>query len=72
MVAEGPAIAPASLSSGSPLHERELFGQRCRAKPLPRGHELGATVYELEPENSLPFHFHQGSIGGPMSHTLSA
>jgi hypothetical protein len=39
---------------------------------LPRGHELGATVYELEPENSLPFHFHQGSIGGPMSHTLSA
>jgi hypothetical protein len=39
---------------------------------LPRGHELGATVDELEPENWLPFHFHQGSIGGPMSRTLSA
>jgi hypothetical protein len=36
-------------------------GGGARAKRLPRGDELGATVYELAPGNWLPFHFHHGS-----------
>jgi uncharacterized cupin superfamily protein len=36
-------------------------GGGARAKRLPRGDELGATVYELGPGNWLPFHFHHGS-----------
>jgi len=36
-------------------------GGGARAKRLPRGDELGATVYELGPGNFLPFHFHHGS-----------
>lgn len=30
-------------------------------KRLPRGRELGASVYELGPGNWVPFHFHHGS-----------
>ena len=29
-----------------------------RAKPLPRGRALGATVYELDPGNFVVYHFH--------------
>ena len=29
-----------------------------RAKPLPRGEQLGATVYELDPGNFVVYHFH--------------
>jgi uncharacterized cupin superfamily protein len=32
-----------------------------RSKPLPRGNDLGATVYELGPGNWAPFHFHHAS-----------
>jgi uncharacterized cupin superfamily protein len=32
-----------------------------RAKRLPRGRDLGATVYELGPGNWIPFHFHHAS-----------
>ena len=32
-----------------------------RGKQLPRGVTLGASVYELDPGNWLPFHFHHGS-----------
>ena len=32
-----------------------------RAKRLPRGDNLGASVYELGPGNWVPFHFHHGS-----------
>ena len=31
------------------------------SKRLPRGKELGATVYELGPGNWVPFHFHHAS-----------
>jgi quercetin dioxygenase-like cupin family protein len=36
-------------------------GGGARAKRLPCGDELGATVYELGPGNWLPFHFHHGA-----------
>jgi uncharacterized cupin superfamily protein len=36
-------------------------GGGARAKRLPRGPNLGATVYELRPGNWVPFHFHHGS-----------
>jgi uncharacterized cupin superfamily protein len=36
-------------------------GGGARAKRLPRGQNLGATVYELGPGNWVPFHFHHGS-----------
>ena len=36
-------------------------GGGARAKRLPRGSNLGATVYELRPGNWVPFHFHHGS-----------
>jgi uncharacterized cupin superfamily protein len=36
-------------------------GGGARAKRLPRGPNLGATVYELGPGNWVPFHFHHGS-----------
>jgi len=36
-------------------------GGGARAKRLPRGPGLGATVYELGPGNWVPFHFHHGS-----------
>jgi uncharacterized cupin superfamily protein len=29
-----------------------------RSKPLPRGDGLGATVYELDPGNFVPLHYH--------------
>jgi len=32
-----------------------------KSKRLPRGEELGATVYELGPGNWVPFHFHHAS-----------
>ncbi len=32
-----------------------------RGKRLPRGPNLGASVYELEPGNWLVYHFHHGS-----------
>jgi uncharacterized cupin superfamily protein len=32
-----------------------------RAKRLPRGRHLGATVYELAPGEWVPFHFHHAS-----------
>jgi uncharacterized cupin superfamily protein len=31
------------------------------AKRLPRGRDLGATVYQLGPGNWVPFHFHHAS-----------
>jgi len=36
-------------------------GGGARAKRLPRGRDLGATVYQLGPGNWAPFHFHHGS-----------
>jgi uncharacterized cupin superfamily protein len=36
-------------------------GGGARSKSLPRGEELGATVYELGPGNWVPFHFHHAS-----------
>jgi uncharacterized cupin superfamily protein len=36
-------------------------GGGARSKSLPRGEELGATVYELSPGNWVPFHFHHAS-----------
>jgi uncharacterized cupin superfamily protein len=36
-------------------------GGGARSKRLPRGSNLGATVYELEPRAWVPFHFHHGS-----------
>ena len=32
-----------------------------RAKRLPRGSKLGASVYDLEPGNWAVYHFHHGS-----------
>jgi len=32
-----------------------------RSKRLPRGHSLGASLYELGPGNWVPFHFHHGA-----------
>ena len=36
-------------------------GGGARSKRLPRGEQLGATVYELGPGNWVPFHFHHAS-----------
>jgi uncharacterized cupin superfamily protein len=36
-------------------------GGGARAKRLPRGTDLGATVYQLGPGNWVPFHFHHAS-----------
>jgi uncharacterized cupin superfamily protein len=36
-------------------------GGGAQAKRLPRGDELGATVYHLGPGNWAPFHFHHAS-----------
>jgi uncharacterized cupin superfamily protein len=36
-------------------------GGGARAKSLPRGDELGASVYELGPGNWLVYHFHHAS-----------
>ena len=36
-------------------------GGGSRSKRLPRGSELGASLYELGPDNWVPFHFHHGS-----------
>lgn len=36
-------------------------GGGSRARRLPRGQDLGASVYELGPGNWVPFHFHHGS-----------
>ena len=36
-------------------------GGGARSKRLPRGEELGATVYELGPGNWVPFHYHHAS-----------
>jgi uncharacterized cupin superfamily protein len=36
-------------------------GGGSRAKRLPHGANLGASVYELGPGNWIPFHFHHGS-----------
>ena len=32
-----------------------------RSKRLPRANRLGATVYELDPGNFVPYHFHHAS-----------
>jgi uncharacterized cupin superfamily protein len=32
-----------------------------KSRGLPRGNDLGASVYELAPENWTPFHFHHAS-----------
>jgi uncharacterized cupin superfamily protein len=43
-------------------HEGEDWsGGGGRAKRLPRGDNLGASVYELGPGNWVPFHFHHGA-----------
>ena len=39
----------------------EWSGGGAESKRLPRGQELGATVYQLGPGNWVPFHFHHGS-----------
>jgi uncharacterized cupin superfamily protein len=36
-------------------------GGGAQAKRLPRGNDLGATVYNLGPGNWAPFHFHHAS-----------
>jgi uncharacterized cupin superfamily protein len=36
-------------------------GGGANGKRLPRGTDLGASVYELGPGNWIPFHFHHGS-----------
>jgi uncharacterized cupin superfamily protein len=36
-------------------------GGGARGRRLPRGENLGATVYELGPGNWIPFHFHHGA-----------
>ena len=36
-------------------------GGGARSKRLPRGVDLGASVYELGPGNWVPFHFHHAS-----------
>jgi uncharacterized cupin superfamily protein len=36
-------------------------GGGARQRSLPRGSNLGATVYELGPGNWTPFHFHHGA-----------
>jgi uncharacterized cupin superfamily protein len=36
----------------------EWSGGGSRSRRLPRGEELGASVYELGPGNWVPFHFH--------------
>ena len=36
-------------------------GGGARGKRLPRGANLGASLYELAPGNWVPFHFHHGS-----------
>jgi uncharacterized cupin superfamily protein len=36
-------------------------GGGAHAKRLPRGHNLGASLFELGPGNWVPFHFHHGS-----------
>jgi uncharacterized cupin superfamily protein len=36
-------------------------GGGARAKRLPRGHNLGASVYELNPGNWLVYHFHHAA-----------
>jgi uncharacterized cupin superfamily protein len=36
-------------------------GGGAQAKRLPRGQDLGATVYQLGPGNWVPLHFHHGS-----------
>jgi uncharacterized cupin superfamily protein len=36
-------------------------GGGARSKRLPRGDQLGATLYELGPGNWIPFHFHHAS-----------
>ena len=36
-------------------------GGGATAKRLPRGRDLGATVYQLGPGNWVPFHFHHAS-----------
>jgi uncharacterized cupin superfamily protein len=36
-------------------------GGGARSKRLPRGADLGATLYELGPGNWAPFHFHHAS-----------
>ena len=36
-------------------------GGGSRSMRLPRGHDLGASVYELGPGNWTPFHFHHAS-----------
>ena len=41
--------------------EEDWSGGGSRSKRLPRGDELGASVYELGPGNWVPFHFHHAS-----------
>ena len=36
-------------------------GGGAQSKRLPRGDDLGATVYELGPGNFVVYHFHHGS-----------
>jgi hypothetical protein len=36
-------------------------GGGAKSKRLPRGEQLGASVYELGPGNWVPFHFHHAS-----------
>ena len=41
--------------------DEDWSGGGSRSRRLPRGQELGASVYELGPSNWVPFHFHHAS-----------
>ena len=41
--------------------DEDWSGGGARSKRLPRGEQLGASVYELGPGNWIPFHFHHAS-----------
>ena len=62
-----PAVAPESAHErrqhldGRVGRGRGLVGRRREGKRLPRGEQLGATVYELGPGNFSVYHFHHAA-----------
>jgi uncharacterized cupin superfamily protein len=57
----GPGMSDNNIWTGEWPPEEDWSGGGSRAKQLPRGVSLGASVYELGPGNWVPFHFHHGS-----------
>ena len=58
--------APAAVSEDNVWSDAwesddDWSGGGAEARRLPRGEELGATLYRLEPGDSVPFHFHHAS-----------